>query len=101
MKKYKIVNKIRFYGFVIVVVYISFSMLWFFKSFSRAEDVSSNLNYEEIYVQSGDTVWSIALDHNHINTDPRDIVAEIRTLNNLDDVIIKPGDKIKIPSIKK
>lgn len=101
MKKYKIVNKSRFFVFIVFVVYVYISMFSMFNSFGRAEYISSDINYEEVYVETGDTIWSIATSHNYIESDPRDIVAEIRSFNNLNDVVIKPGDIIKIPLIKK
>lgn len=101
MKKYKIVNRTRFRIFITVIVCVCFAVFSFFDSFSRAGDISSDLKYEHIYVKSGDTVWSIASSYNHEKSDPRDMVAEIRAFNNLDDLIIRPGDVIKIPIRKK
>ena len=100
MKRYKVINKTRFYMFVIVVVYISFSAFTFFKSFSNAEKISS-LQFEEVCVKEGDTIWDIALEYKAGKNDIRDTVAEIRTFNEIDDLIIKPGDLIKIPLRKK
>lgn len=101
MKKYRIVNKTRFYVFIIFTVYFSFSALSFFKSFGRAEDLTSNLKYKEVYIFKGDTVWDIALEHKPDGLDVRDMVAKIRNFNKMEDLSIKPGDIIKVPLRKR
>ncbi len=101
MKKYKIINKTRFYLFIIFIIYFSFMSLSFIKSFGRVEDVVSNLKYEEVYIDMGDTLWDIALKYKSEKLDVRDMVAEIRDFNKLEDLTIKPGDVIKIPNRKK
>ena len=101
MKKYKIVNKIRFYLFLIFIIFFSFVTLTFIKSFGRVEGTVSNLKYEEIYIDMGDTVWDIALKYKSEQSDVRDMVAEIRDFNNLEDLSIKQGDIIRIPNRKK
>ena len=101
MKRYRIVNKTRFYVFIILTVYFSFSVLSFFKSFGRAEDLESNVKYEEVYISKGDTIWDIALEYKPDKSDVRDIVGEIRDFNKLDDLSIKPGDIIKVPLRKR
>lgn len=101
MKKYKIVNKKRFYVFIIFAMYSSFMALSFFRSFGTAQKFSNKFRYEEVYISQGDTVWDIALQHNPSRIDVRDMVAEIKDFNELKDVGIKPGDIIKIPLRKK
>ena len=101
MKKYKIVNKKRFYVFIIFSMYIFFMALSFFRSFGTAQDISDEIAYEEIYVIEGDTVWDIALEYKPDKIDVRDIVAEIKEFNELESLNIKPGDIIKIPNRKK
>lgn len=100
MKKYKIVNKTRFYVFIIFTVCVSMSILSFFNSFGRAERIKPELSYKEVYISKGDTVWNIALKYKPEKLDVRDMVADIRDfneLNKLNDLSIKPGDIIKIP----
>lgn len=101
MKKYKVVNKSRFYLFVFLSVYICFSVFFLLGSFSKAENTSSKIKYEEVRVEDGDTLWNIAISYKSTKSDPRDIVAEIRSFNKLDSVVIKPGDVIKVPINKK
>ncbi|OLS03971.1 LysM peptidoglycan-binding domain-containing protein [Tissierella creatinophila] len=101
MKKYKIVNKTRFYVFIIFIVYFIFSTLSFFKSFGRAEYILSNVKYKEVYISKGDTVWDIALEYKPDKSDVRDMVAKIRDVNKMENLSIKPGDVIKVPLRKK
>lgn len=68
-------------------------------SFSHTE-----INYKEIAVSSGDTLWSIAKYEKNNNIyfedkDLRDIIAEIKYLNNLKTSNLSIGDKLSIPTI--
>ena len=90
-----------FYLFVIFLICFSFMSLSFIKSFGGVEDAVSNLKYEEVYIDMGDTLWDIALKYKSEKLDVRDMVAEIKDFNNLEDLIIKPGDIIKVPNRKK
>lgn len=68
-------------------------------SFSHAE-----INYKEIAVSSGDTLWGIAKYEKNNNIyfedkDLRDIIAEIKYLNNLSTSNLNIGDKLSIPTI--
>lgn len=101
MKKYKIVNRTRFYIFIMISIYIIFSTISFFRSFGTAESTISDLKYEEVYISNGDTVWDLALEYKPEKYDVRDLVAEIRDVNNIKDLNIKPGEVIKIPLRKK
>jgi len=60
--------------------------------------------YKEIAVSSGDTLWSLAQyeKNNNLyfeNKDIRDIIVEIKRLNNLSNSNLKVGDKLNIPTI--
>ena len=68
-------------------------------SFSHTE-----VNYKEIAISSGDTLWSIAKHEKNNNDyfenkDIRDIVDEIKYLNNLSNSNLNIGDKLNIPTI--
>jgi len=60
--------------------------------------------YKEIAVSSGDTLWSIAKYEKNNNIyfedrDIRDIIDEIKYVNNLKDSNLSIGDKLNIPVI--
>ena len=68
-------------------------------SFSHTEII-----YKEIAVSSGDTLWSIAQyeKNNNIyfqNRDIRDIIAEVKSINNLTSSCLNIGEKLTIPTI--
>lgn len=68
-------------------------------SFSHTE-----VSYKEIAVCSGDTLWSIARYEKNNNvyfedTDVRDIIDEIKYINNLKNSNLSVGDKLTIPTV--
>lgn len=57
--------------------------------------VNSESAYTQVVVQSGDTLWSIAT--NKVpNEDPRDVVAALRELNDLNSAEIFPGQVLTL-----
>ncbi|CCJ33826.1 MULTISPECIES: cell division suppressor protein YneA [Caloramator] len=57
----------------------------------------SKINYIYVTVESGDTLWKIAKKHKTDKQDIRKLVYEIRKANNLESLIIYPGQTIKVP----
>jgi len=60
--------------------------------------------YKEIAISSGDTLWSIAKYEKNNNMyfeaqDLRDIIDEIKYINNLKNSNLNVGDSLKIPTI--
>jgi hypothetical protein len=53
--------------------------------------------YEEVTVQPGDTLWSIAASRRP-DSDVRAGVGEIMRVNGLKDPVIQPGDHLRVPS---
>ena len=98
----RIVNKKKFTRMIIIVLGIIFSMCFYFSnvSFSKGEVKTKN-----IYVSSGDTLWSIAMQEKENNSyyenkDVRDIIDEIRKVNNLDNTsYLKVGQKLVLYSL--
>ena len=97
----KIVNKKKFMRSTgITIVLIIFMILILSNiGFSHTE-----IKYKEISISSGDTLWSIAKyerNNNEYfeNNDIRDIVDEIKYLNNLSSSNLNIGDKLSIPTI--
>lgn len=95
------INKIKFIrstsitiGLIIFLILILTNI-----SFSHTET-----SYKEVYVSSGDTLWNIAKNEqtNNLyfeNKDIRDIIDEIKYLNNLNNSNLKIGDELSIPTI--
>lgn len=101
MKKYKIINEVRFVLFLTIIIYISLSSLYFLNSSNLNEEAHIEIGYEEVFIDKGDTVWNIALKYKPEKYDVRDMVAEIKDFNKLEDLAIKPGEILKIPIKKK
>lgn len=81
----RITNSKKFIRMVILIVGIIVTISFYFCniSFSKGE-----IKTKTIYVSNGDTLWSIAQNEQknneyYINKDVRDIVYEIRKLNNI------------------
>ena len=58
--------------------------------------------YKDLYVASGDTLWSIATNElnnnsNFRNHDIREIIKEIKDINNLNSSVLYVGQKLVIP----
>lgn len=98
--KLKIVNKKKFIRSLAIIM-ISILFLLFVglsNTYSKGE-----VRYKEEYVYAGDTLWSIAeeeLKENkyYENEDIRNIINEIRNINNMDSANLKVGQKIQIPT---
>lgn len=62
---------------------------------ATATDSSTPL--KSITVSSGESLWQVALKVAP-NTDPRDVIADIMSLNNLTSADLQPGQKLDIPA---
>ena len=98
----KIVNMKKFIKMVLVLIGIIISTILLFsnKSYSKGE-----IKEKIVYVSSGDTLWNIASQEQENNDyysekDLREIVYEIRKLNNLSNTsTLSVGQKLKIKSL--
>ena len=99
MKK-KNMRKRRRVKFLLLVVMI-IVMCFMFNTISLS---STEINYVEYTVSSNDTLWSIAtlIKENNVNysrTDIREIIYEIKQINNKDKSNIIENEKLIIPEI--
>ena len=65
---------------------------------------NSNIILEKEYVISGDTLWNIAKSEQETNIyfkgkDIREIIGELKKINNIKDANLKIGQEILIPKI--
>ncbi|NLJ84016.1 MAG: LysM peptidoglycan-binding domain-containing protein [Halanaerobiaceae bacterium] len=58
---------------------------------------SKPIVYKNITIKEGDTLWSIVREYNDKEMDPRKMISEIKKINNLKDVVLRPGQTIKVP----
>lgn len=94
-------NKKKFMKTIIILslTIIAFGM-FINKTYSNVE-----VTYKEEYIYSGDTLWSIAeneISNNKYfkNKNIREVIKEIKKLNNLTDSKVYNGEIIKIPTYK-
>ena len=98
--KIKIVNKKKFIrSFIFLVGLIFLTLIGITHTYSKTE-----LSYKEDYIIKGDTLWSIAeneINHNEYykNKDIREVMYEIKQLNNLQNGNLEIGQKILIPNL--
>ncbi len=96
--KIKIVDKKKFIrSLTLLTILFILILLGINNTYSKTE-----ISYKEDYVLKGDTLWSIA--KNEINTneyyknkDIRNVMLEIKKINNLQDGNLTIGQKILIP----
>lgn len=94
VKKYRIVNKFRFYLFITSVMIVMFIVYY---SFIADAEALSEKEIEAVYIEAGDTLWSISEKFAGNKVDIRRMVDEIIEYNNLKTSIIKPGQLIYVP----
>ena len=97
----KIVNKIKFIRAIIILVIILCAILIFTKNTYSKVDIE----YKENYIYAGDTLWTIAkqesIDNKYFkNKDIRNIVNELKEINNLQNSDLIEGEIIRIPQYK-
>lgn len=98
----RIVNRKKFIKMVIIILGVVFAFGIYFSniSFSKGE-----VKQKTIYVSSGDTLWSIAMNekennHYYEDKDVRDIIYEIRKANALDNYsYLKVGQKLIVNTL--
>lgn len=79
---------------IVITVFLLLSLTIVFAINSQGSKV---IEYQQIVVEQGDTLWSIASRYNQENQDTRRIINQIKRINKLDDVILQPGQTIRVP----
>ena len=96
----KIKNRKKFITSITILICIAiFIILLSTKTFSHGE-----YETKTIYISNGDTLWTIASaeqENNkyYENKNIREIINDIKYINNLDSSYIYEGQKIEIPTI--
>lgn len=97
IKKYRVVSKIRFTVFIALILLMIFIGLGIAFRPVYVEAGSTEVKYETVMVESGDTLWDIANRYSDKTTDLRKFIYEITKLNNINGSELIPGQEIKIP----
>ncbi len=98
MRKYKVVNKRRFYSFIIfVIALITLAAIYLVDIATSYADTYDPDGYYEFVVKEGDTLWDIAKDTKPNGTDTRYVIEQIKRFNNLKTSTIRVNTVIKVP----
>lgn len=93
-RKYRIINRTRFYLFLTILLVLIFIVFYTFKVDARGlSEVSANT----VYVSSGDTLWTLSLKYVKRDMDIRDYISKVIEFNDLQSINIKPGQLIYMP----
>lgn len=96
-RRIRVANRKRFTIFLTTMIIISTMIFTGLCKLNLAYSTSDS-NYTEMTILSGDTLWEIAKRNNPYNKDIRIIVHEIMEINNMKSASIKAGSVIKIPT---
>lgn len=94
MRKYRIVNKFRFFTTIsLLLVMLFFSMFFIVvNALSTSSDV-----LVPVYVSEGDSLWKLSAQYSQDGMDIRDYIDRVIEINKLADVNIKPGQLLMFP----
>lgn len=94
MKKYKIVNRYRFFILLSLVLIILFASMFFIVVNAKS---TSTVVLVPVYVCEGDNLWQLSTQYTDGKTDIRNYIDKVMTINNLSNANIKPGDLLMFP----
>lgn len=102
MKKVKIVNMKKFIRSICILIGVLVALILFFPKATLSHNEKEHPNYETISVTKGDTLWSIASNQQNTNPyyiekDVRDIVKELKKVNQLNNSELQIGQTLKVP----
>jgi hypothetical protein len=94
-KRYRIKSKVRFMTFITAILI----MVTLTSGFALSGGVSGTEKPEHkaVIVKSGDTLWKIADENKPEGRSIRQYIADIRTINDINQGILYPGQVIDVP----
>lgn len=95
-KKYRIASKFRFTIFLAVLIICIITAVGSLMGYNSADSSSRDL-YNQVEVQSGDTLWAIASEYGPADTDVRKIVSDICRVNDISAESLEAGQKLLVP----
>lgn len=64
---------------------------------AAATGEQTHATFQYVTVQSGDSLWSVA-ERLAPKADPRDVIADLVTLNGLESAVVTPGQRLAVPA---
>lgn len=81
-------------GWGIIAVLLTLVLLF---TWASAKAATTSAPMQVMQVQPGDTLWSIARQAGGQQQDVRQVIQEIREMNELGEALIQPGQKLLVP----
>lgn len=101
-KRYRIVSTPRFLTFLVLVILLAVFVFNCLAGTYRSQGLTQ-VQYKEVTVHSGDTLWDIASENcttaDGEKVDVRLMIDEICQLNNISASQLQAGDIIKVPQV--
>lgn len=82
---------------VILLIAAIFLAMGFFSTNALASGEANKAHFHYVTISSGQTLWSLASKYAK-NTDPRDWIASVVDLNNLNTNNLQPGQRLALPN---
>jgi hypothetical protein len=94
MKKYKIVNRYRFFTLLSLILIVLFGSMFFIVVNAKSTSTDALV---PVYVGEGDNLWQLSTRYTDGSMDIRNYIDKVMTINNLPNANIKPGDLLMFP----
>lgn len=92
----------KLFGLLVIASFVSILTITLFISElatqSRRSMALSSVTYEDVVVEGGDTLWSIAKNHGVSGASTREVVNLIEEHNDLDGGAIRAGQHLAVPA---
>lgn len=95
-KKYRVTSKFRFTVFITLFIITAISAAGTLLGFNTVSSSSRDI-YHQVQIESGDTLWDIAVEYGPENSDIRKTVREICDLNDISASDLYAGQRIIVP----
>lgn len=95
-KRYRITSKVRFTTFMVIVMLLFAGIITTVLGFNNASSLTE-IQYEQVQVDHGDTLWSIASEHMPSDMDVREAVYKICKTNDVTAETLCSGQVLMIP----
>lgn len=90
MKRFVMRNS---FSFALIALILLFAIIFV----NKLSTGNVEINYIEVTVKQGDTLWHLAEEYNYDRMDIPSFIAQLKNINELNESIIKAGDVILIP----
>ena len=104
MKNLKVINMKKFIRSITILSIIVIGIIFLLSKVSLSHNEKAKIDYDTITVIQGDTLWNIAseqqIDNPYFeNKDVRDIIYQIKKINQLENSSLQIGQKLQVPII--